>query len=263
MRSSIVIVAALLSALLAVAMGSQLVGSSPHVISSFVATIFPPHSEKPAATLPPALKAAIEELVYEKMRAYDIASRGLRDYALKANGGRVALQLTSGNRGFLASREDDPSVAIDDDVHAGRCWNFNQLPCQLGIHLPHMLFPSNVTVEHLPKSLAVDIGQAPRDMTLWGVVDGRSNTETFNRLVASGLLDYGQLAPTIARDLLWAPLASFTYNIDYNNPVQTFPIDAPIIASGMTFGVVALEVLDNWGSDVTCLYRVRVHGRPT
>ncbi|RDX40102.1 Sad1/UNC-like protein, partial [Lentinus brumalis] len=187
---------------------------------------------------------------------------GLRDYALKANGGRVARQLTSGNRGFLASRDDDPSVAIDDDVHAGRCWSFSLLPCQLGIRLPHMLYPSHVTVEHIPKSLVADIGQAPRNMTLWGVVDGRGNTEIFERLMVSGLPGSGQQTPPIARDLLWAPLASFSYDIDDNNPVQTFPVSSPMVGSGMMFGVVAIEVLDNWGSDTTCLYRVRIHGRP-
>ncbi len=260
-RPSVIFVVALITALLAIAMGSHLAGSNPQAMSSYVPILFPTPLES-TTTLSPALRAAIEEVVYEKIRAHNIASRGLRDYALKANGGRVALQLTSGNRGFLASREDDPSLAIDDDVHAGRCWSFNLLPCQLGIRLPHMLYPSHVTVEHLPKSLAVDIGQAPRNMTLWEIVDGRGNSDIFERLSATDLPGYDQRTPTIARDLLWAPLASFSYNVDDDDPVQTFPVSAPIVGSGMTFGVVAIEILDNWGSDTTCLYRVRIHGSP-
>lgn len=257
---SIMFLAALITALLAITAASHFAGENP-TYSSYLTNLIPT-SPSPTTILSPALKAAIEELVGEVIHARDVANRGARDYALKANGGCIALQVTSVSRGFLTSREGDPSVAIDDDVHAGRCWSFGTLPCQLGIRLPQMIHPSHVTVEHFPKQLLVDVGQAPKNMTLWGVVDGRGNTEIYEQLVASGLPGYIQRAPPITRDLLWAPLVSFIYDIDHDDFVQTFPIDHPIVDSGMTFGVVALEVLDNWGSDTTCLYRVRVHGSP-
>ena len=125
-----------------------------------------------------------------------------------------------------------------------------------------MLHPTHVTVEHLPNSLTVDIGQAPRNMTLWGVVDGRINKEVFERLVLSESSSHARRTPTIVRDLLWAPLISFTYDIEDDNSMQTFPINPAIVDNRMSFGVVALEILDNWGSETTCLYRVRVHGDP-
>ncbi|EMD36716.1 hypothetical protein CERSUDRAFT_73773 [Gelatoporia subvermispora B] len=208
------------------------------------------HTTEPVPTISPALKAEIENLVITTINAYKSDSQGLPDFALSANGGHVARQITSGYQGFFGSRANDPSIAISDDTHAGRCWKVHQLPTQLGIRLPIIIRPSQVSVEHLLKENAVDIRQAPKNMTLWGVVDGKSNMEAFKTLMASNHLDRNLPTPMLARDLRWAPLASFMYDIHHRNHIQTFPISQDYIDSEITFGIVALEILENWGSGV-------------
>ncbi|KAI0363070.1 hypothetical protein BV20DRAFT_916760, partial [Pilatotrama ljubarskyi] len=182
------------------------------------------------------------------------------DFALRANGGRVALPLTSGQGGLLASRDNDPGIAIDDDVHAGKCWRLHTLPSQLGIRLPRMIHPESVTVEHLSTEVPLDIGEAPKNMTLWGLIDGKLNKDLYEALLADGVLDHDGQTPTISRGYLWAPLVSFFYDIHHENPVQTFAVRGPFLQSSITVGVVAVEVLENWGGNSTCLYRVRIHG---
>ncbi|KAH9847483.1 SUN domain-containing protein, partial [Lenzites betulinus] len=186
---------------------------------------------------------------------------GLPDYALRAHGGRIAQKLTSRSTG-LFSREDDPSIAIDDDVHAGQCWNIGALPAQLGIRLPRRLQLTHVSVEHLPAEISIDIDQAPKNLEVWGVVEGVRNKEIFTSLLASGYPGDDGRAPPIAKDFLWARLASVMYDIHGDNPVQTFPVSQVYTDSTLTFGVIAVVLLDNWGANSTCLYRVRVHGTP-
>ncbi|KAI0355762.1 hypothetical protein OH77DRAFT_1424712 [Trametes cingulata] len=218
---------------------------------------------EPSIALTPAVKVAVEELVLSTIRAQQASHRAPPDYALRAHGGRVALPLTSGPRGsFLSPRDDDPGIAIDDDVHAGKCWEIKTLPSQLGIRLARVLRPTHISVEHLPNEVAVNIDQAPRNMTLWGVVEGNRNQEIYASLEGAGLPGYDRRAPLIAQGLLWAPLASFVYDINAGNPVQTFPVLLPVVDSMLSFGVVAVEVLSNWGGSSTCLYRVRIHGDP-
>lgn len=256
-RASSFLPAAVAVALLAVALCFYLARSHPTL------PMFPIAWSPPSSWYSPA-PPILDELVHPSIQAHCApAARSAPDYALRANGGKVALSLTSGHSGFLTSREDDPNIAIDDDVRVGRCWTFRTFPFQLGIRLPSRLNLSHISIEHSPTEMAMDMGQAPRNMTLWGVVEGKNNAEIFQAL--SALSEGGggaPPAPAIARGFVWAPLASFIYDIHYDHPLQTFPIRHPYKDSGLSFGIVALEVLDNWGSDAACLYRVRVHGSP-
>ncbi|OJT07707.1 SUN domain-containing protein 1 [Trametes pubescens] len=237
-----------------------------------------PHSTLPSLSMPwlsplipwsssPSWRSTadptLDELVSSSIQAHCVAARSPPDYALHANGGRIALGLTSGQSGLLTTRADDPHIAIDDDVRVGKCWKFRTFPFQLGIRLPLLLRLSHVSIEHSPTEMAVDMGQAPRNMTLWGVVEGKSNTEIFRALTPGGGGGGGTpQAPVIARGLVWAPLASFAYDIHDKHPLQSFSVQHPYKDSDLSFGIVALEVHDNWGSDTACLYRFRVHGSP-
>ncbi|KAL1941490.1 hypothetical protein VTO73DRAFT_6929 [Trametes versicolor] len=264
-----ILISALLALVVAIAIGFGFAHVFPTTLASLPSVLrLPPLSFWQAAASPstvtatPAGNLPIEELVVSILRAHERAKRGRPDFALRAHGGRVSQALTSTQAGIMSAHDDDPGIAIDDDVHVGSCWKLHALPSQLGIRLPRMLYPSHITVEHLPSEIVLDIGEAPKNMTLWGVVDGKHNKQAFEALVAAGLSDYSGQVPTIARGLLWAPLASFTYDIHHEDPVQTFPVSQSYAESGLAFGNVAVEVLDNWGGDSTCLYRVRIHGTP-
>lgn len=211
--------------------------------------------------LTPHLKKAIEEMVAERVGAHLLSSRGRPDFALRAVGARIAPELTTGCTKTFSwtCGTDDPNIAIDDDVRVGRCWHVQSLPAQLAIVLPAVISPSHVTVEHLPP-VVPDISDAPRNMTLWGIVDGRSNRALYEDVLHTHPDLHGVEHPHIARNHLYAPLTSFTYDIHGEDPVQTFVISEAYAAAQMTFAVFVLELHNNWGGTSTCLYRVRIHG---
>ncbi|KAJ2965632.1 hypothetical protein NUW54_g14055 [Trametes sanguinea] len=110
----------------------------------------------------------------------------------------------------------------------------------------------------------MNIGAAPRHMILWGAVDGPTNERRL-RLVPPNatLVDaIGHAGPRLTHGYTYVPLALIEYDINAVSHVQTFAVDPYVARSGMDFGVVVLEILSNWGGPDTCLYRVRLHGRP-
>lgn len=103
------------------------------------------------------------------------------------------------------------------------------------IKLSNPVIVSQVTLEHIPKSLSPDgsVASAPR------------NFEVF------GLDEVDDPNPVL--------LGNFTYDTEKtkNGPVQTFQVTK----TAASFSYVELKVLSNYGHpQYTCLYRFRVHG---
>lgn len=92
-----------------------------------------------------------------------------RDYALEADGGSIVYELTSGSfwwRTYIPRLSSTAHYAIDDSRAIGHCWSLSATSGQLGILLAEPLYPSFITINHIPQMLAADIGQAPRQMIL-------------------------------------------------------------------------------------------------
>ncbi|KAI0375849.1 hypothetical protein BV20DRAFT_932928 [Pilatotrama ljubarskyi] len=193
----------------------------------------------------------------------------LRDYALYVDGGRVWPPLTS-NRSESAFAESPrqlhpPEVALSEDIRIGNCWESPQMPSQLAVVLDQLIHPTNVTIDHIPLEIAADIGEAPRHLLLWGVVEGTGNHGRYHDLrqayqdPSPGAA--ARFGPSLRSDTdTYALLADFTYDIHAPLHIQTFQIDPRVVESRMDFGLIVLEILDNWGSNSTCLYRLRIHG---
>lgn len=96
------------------------------------------------------------------------------------------------------------------------------------IHLGKLLIPTSFTIDHIPKSIAINIDTAPKTMKFVGYRNNEVIELTGN----------------------------VTYDINSKNPQQEYiakKIDQPI-------EYVQLQVYDNWGNkNFTCLYRFRVH----
>ncbi|RDX40494.1 hypothetical protein OH76DRAFT_1459489 [Lentinus brumalis] len=195
---------------------------------------------------------------------------GRRDFALHADGGRLLPELTRVAKGtgwIMPPSGSAPQEALTDDVHIGRCWLIPGTVAQLGVQLSEMIHPTHVTIDHIPLEIAADIGQAPRTVVLWGAIDGSVNEARRRRTFASFRVTppailFGRAEPHVTARKTFILLGSFEYDIRAGAPTQTFPLDWHVVESDLYFGVVVLEILDNWGGNSTCLYRVRVHGEP-
>ncbi|KAI9057618.1 hypothetical protein FKP32DRAFT_1583353, partial [Trametes sanguinea] len=183
-----------------------------------------------------------------------------RDYALAADGGMIFDELTWSFHGSVST---PPEVVLEDDTRPGHCWHLSGSRAQIGISLPEFIHPTYVSIDHIPRPIAADIGQAPRRMVLWGIVDGWENRERYAKrmhaLRANSTLERDH-PPLTKDDYVFVELADFIYNISLPRAVQTFPVREEVRQLGIDIGVVVLEIMDNWGSESTCVYQVRIHG---
>ncbi|KAI0351494.1 hypothetical protein OH77DRAFT_1487202 [Trametes cingulata] len=214
----------------------------------------------PAAShdeISPAVRAFVDASILRALRD----PVGLRDHALRAHGGKIMTAMTSTTPG---KPHHPPDVVLEDEFRIGRCWALHNHSGQVGILLPHLIYPSSFSVDHIPREVAAVAGEAPRTILVWGVVDGMSN-----RLAKQELREDELSIPT-ALHRRWPPirgpyeeyvlLASFAYDIYSPRFVQTFSVSPAITAAHMSFGIFVVEVVDNWGAPSTCLYRLRIHG---
>ncbi|PIL24701.1 hypothetical protein GSI_12587 [Ganoderma sinense ZZ0214-1] len=132
----------------------------------------------PFASLSPDVQAYVDQAILRISR--DPVRRP--DFALYANGGRVIPELTGIVRDdvlVLPSTDNSPNLSLSDDPRIGSCWKFPQDAGQLGFRTSEILFPTHVTIDHIPIDVAVDIGQAPRSMVLWGWSMEEATSEHF------------------------------------------------------------------------------------
>ncbi|KAF4597235.1 hypothetical protein EYR40_007687 [Pleurotus pulmonarius] len=211
---------------------------------------------------------------------------GKPDYALYSGGARVIPSLTSPTyeikpstlrgsvvgmltgQGYALGRP--PVTGLHPETHNGHCWPFAGTHGQLGVALGAPVFVNEIVIEHVPSDVAFDLRSAPRDMEVWGVVEGMDNLK---RLVAwreeqrqlrettGEQQEQEPYPPTLPSHPPYIRLAKFSYDVRARNHIQVFPVLPEIKALGIDFGVVVLMVKNNWGmDDYTCIYRMRVHG---
>lgn len=167
---------------------------------------------------------------------------------------------------------NSPHLALHSSTQFNNCFRLGRVYGHLGVAFPVPIMITHVTIDHLMDGELSHMKEAPREMVLWGLVEGAVN---FARHASSLPYNVSTEAPvdTPPEDITAAveainpqsffiALARFEYDIVRGTcPVQTFSVRDIIKESQMDFGVVVLEVRENWGSNDTCLYRMRIHGR--
>ena len=205
------------------------------------------------------------------------------DFAMHSAGARVIPALTSDTyevrplttlgqvvgmitgSGYAIGRP--PVTVLHHETHNGHCWPFAGSKGQIGVALSTPVFISDVTIDHVAKEVGTDMRTAPRQMEVWGLVEGQDNIDKIRQWEASKAdsgaeEDTSSYPDTLPRSPQYIRIAQFTYDINAPKFIQTFPVDPEIKALGVDFGVVVLLVNNNWGrEDLTCLYRMRVHGQ--
>ncbi|KAF2873429.1 UNC-like C-terminal-domain-containing protein [Massariosphaeria phaeospora] len=147
-----------------------------------------------------------------------------------------------------------PVVALEGWKEPGDCWcvapdTVGMGMAQIAVNLGHTIRPTKITIDHLPKLAAPgkDITNAPQNMELWVMTDQEPNwLITKVKGSSCGIGPRG-----------WVCLGQFRYNIHSSNHIQTFQLEGDI-ATGISKAMV--RVVDNWGADHTCIYRIRLHG---
>lgn len=152
----------------------------------------------------------------------------------------------------VSPRNNAPLTALQTWDEPGDCWCAAQSDSgktQLGIQLGEPMYPTQLTIEHLPRSSAPgeDISSAPQNIELWV----QSDEPALVRFAFDGdRCDDGPEG--------WQCLGKVRYDRSGANHVQTFLLDGE---AQEPVSKVMLRVTTNWGADHTCLYRVRLHGK--
>ncbi|OJA11589.1 hypothetical protein AZE42_01956, partial [Rhizopogon vesiculosus] len=121
----------------------------------------------------------------------DFISRA--DFALHSAGARPIPHLTSGTlelrpstlqgqilgliTGYGYEVGRSPITALHQDLHSGNCWPMTGSYGQLGVMLVFPTIISDITIDHVAKEVAFDLSTAPREMEVWGQVEGKDNLE--------------------------------------------------------------------------------------
>ncbi|EXJ94162.1 hypothetical protein A1O1_02555 [Capronia coronata CBS 617.96] len=132
----------------------------------------------------------------------------------------------------------------------------NQDSMRLGVKVREMIFPTELVVENYPTAGSLTPGSTPRKIEVWADFEHLDSQE-WESLNIRQMQGHGALGPT------YALLGEMEYDTSIEAPhVQAFPLavnqDRHLYAA-QTFVV---RVISNYGSDHTCLYRVRMHGVP-
>jgi len=198
-----------------------------------------------ASTSPSLTEAQVKDIIRESLDVYNADRLGLPDYALESAGGHVVNTRCSETYHHKTAlvrvfgipfyfNTNTPRAVIQPSVMPGECWAFKGHVGYVVIGLSVPVYPSSVTLEHIPRSIApFNITSAPKDFSIYGL-----NTPS----------EYEGIH-----------LGDFTYD-ENSSALQNFAIENPT-GKRLRFAYIEMRVTSNWGHpDFTCIYRFRVHG---
>ena len=179
----------------------------------------------------------VKGVVDQSLEVYNADRVGLVDYAIEVAGGSIVYSLTSPTYYMSLSTRLSanvvPEAAIRANMNLGHCWPFKGDKGDIGIQLyPHNKVVANgISLEHAPRSIAHNIGSAPRDFEVWAYQHPEDGAP---KKLFAGVYDIqnGKAVQTFK----W-------HNVDYVVPI------------------IQVRILSNFGHPIhTCVYRIRVHG---
>ena len=155
---------------------------------------------------------------------------------------------------MMASTGNPPTTALQSWDEPGDCWcsapnEASNGKAQLGIQLGEPIVPTQLTIEHPPRTSLPedDIRSAPQSVELWV----ESKAPALVRFNYDG--ERCEDGPEG-----WQCLGKVRYDPKGFNHVQTFLLDGE---AQTPVDKVLVRITSNWGAPNTCLYRVRLHGK--
>lgn len=144
-------------------------------------------------------------------------------------------------------------AALKHWTETGQSWcaassDLGQGQLQLGISLPFTVRPLAVTLEHQLEHLSFDPFNSARHVELW--VEAHEDSTGANANNDCGPTPEGM-------DEFWFCVAKMEFS-RFNGEEKSQRIE--FRNEHMFTNHFAFRVLDNWGSDHTCLYRIQMHG---
>eukprot|EP01097_Dermamoeba_algensis_P002686 TRINITY_DN2064_c0_g1_i1.p1 TRINITY_DN2064_c0_g1~~TRINITY_DN2064_c0_g1_i1.p1 ORF type:complete len:289 (-),score=98.37 TRINITY_DN2064_c0_g1_i1:212-1078(-) len=186
-------------------------------------------------------KEQVTEMIEERLSRYSADQIGLPDYALASAGASIIYEKTSPRynpQHWLLSwvypfgKGHSAIVVLRPENEPGRCFSFAGSRGVITIQLSRQIKIESITLDHVDRKIAHQNDTAPRTFSVKG----------FNNLNEEGV-----------------NLGRFEFDWNNLNARNTFNVLKP-----QTVKYVAVEIESNYGNpNFTCVYRIRVHGKPS
>jgi hypothetical protein len=158
-----------------------------------------------------------------------------------------------------------PETALTRWDEHGDCWcspsnDADGFGTSLGVIMASTIYPDQVVVEHISPSAALEPGAAPREMELFALTDHTSDTYNSVKTMSDDIFG---IDSDVSLPFGWVRIATFTYDLESNQNVQSFPVQLDMKALGASTNQIIVRSKSNWGGGnvgYTCIYRVRLHG---
>ncbi len=172
------------------------------------------------------------------------------DFASLNTGTMVSPRLTT-----IGISSAPPSVVLNNTM--GTRWSFHGSTGTIGISFNvSNVMPSHFVIHHWPLDSTVSLSCTPRQVIVWGLVDGEVNMRILSQ---SQHVFSSTLRPpmSISKEGVFLPLADFDFDITAWSLRQSFPFS---LSWGIDFSIIVFDIRSNWGADITSLCAVHVHG---
>ncbi|PPR01566.1 hypothetical protein CVT24_005861 [Panaeolus cyanescens] len=156
-----------------------------------------------------------------------------------------------------------PVVVLEDNVFLGDCWEFSGSQGTIGIKLAEPIVITSLSVHYIPSNRLsrTSRSRTPKSLVLWGLVQVGENVPGSFRFAQDFSNAVGSPPPSsVPKNGKFVPILHVQYTPSLEFPTQSFALPTPFLAHQATYEVVIVEVTDNWGGDVTCLYHIGIHG---
>lgn len=247
-------------------------------------------------------QAAVETMVEEAILRFQEKMTRKVDYADIELGARVDPIMTSSTAkigGSLAqsllarfvgrnnrqSRAVAAENALSVELRSGNCWPFAGQDGRLVVRLSEWVFVDEVGISHVPSDLAVRRGVAPKEFEVWVEVESAEDREGMREAMrgvypTSGnrvniLSDYDQsdydddldeefdkLMKTTGQRYVMVGRFLYDINAPFHLQQYNFPRAASRWLKKCPVRNIMFRFRQNWGGEVTCVYKALVYGRP-
>jgi hypothetical protein len=206
--------------------------------------------------------------------AHDVASPVIAkiNFFAPNNGAAVVPRLTSPTRekplplpqrvllrmfGSAVYQTKPAEAALTPWQDVGDCWCASAVPSEqdsmrLGVKVNELIYPTEVVLENYPSSGSLFPGSTPRKIEVWADFDHLPEWRRLDIRLMQGDSPFG---PS------WALIGQMEYDASADaSHVQAFALDVNQQDLSYAAQNFVVRVVSNYGSDYTCLYRVRMHG---